>query len=157
MGTLDGRLVALDMKTGKLVWETKLVDSEKLTVGFTGAPLLVKDKVIIGAQGGEWPYRGPIFGVDAKTGQEVWEFYTVGGNDGGRRAHLGRQILEDRRRRRLDARHLRPRDQHGVVGHRQSGAAVRLGRARTGRPGRASGRQPLYDVGDRRSIPTPAS
>ena len=50
MGTLDGKLVAIDMKTGKLNWETKLINSEKLTVGFTGAPLLVKDKVIIGAQ-----------------------------------------------------------------------------------------------------------
>lgn len=82
MGTLDGKLVAINMKTGKLDWETKLIDSEKLTVGFTGAPLLVKDKVIIGAQGGEWPYRGPIFGVDAKTGKEVWKFFTVGGNEG---------------------------------------------------------------------------
>jgi len=82
MGTLDGKLVAIDAKTGKLKWETKLVDSEKLTVGFTGAPLLVKDKVIIGAQGGEWPYRGPIFGVNAKTGEQVWQFFTVGGNDG---------------------------------------------------------------------------
>ena len=70
MGTLDGKLVAIDMKTGKLNWETKLVNSEKLTVGFTGAPLVVKDKVIIGAQGGEWPYRGPMFGVDAKTGKQ---------------------------------------------------------------------------------------
>ena len=67
------------MKTGKPVWDTKLVNSQKLTVGFTGAPLLVKDKVIIGSQGGEWPYRGPIFGVDAKTGQKAWEFYTVAG------------------------------------------------------------------------------
>lgn len=82
MGTLDGKLVAIDAATGKLNWETKLVDSEKLTVGFTGAPLLVKDKVIIGSQGGEWPYRGPIFGVDAKTGQKVWQFFTVGGNEG---------------------------------------------------------------------------
>jgi outer membrane protein assembly factor BamB len=77
--TLDGKLVAIDMKTGKLNWETKLIDSDKLTVGFTGAPLLVKDKIIIGSQGGEWPYRGPIFGVDAKTGKEAWKFYTVGG------------------------------------------------------------------------------
>jgi alcohol dehydrogenase (cytochrome c) len=82
MGTLDGKLVAIDMKTGKLAWETKLVDSEKLTVGFTGAPLVVKDKVIIGAQGGEWPSRGPIFGVDAKTGKELWRFFTVAGEDG---------------------------------------------------------------------------
>src|SRR5215831_653303 len=82
MGTLDGKLAAVDMKTGKLAWETKLVDSEKLTVGFTGAPLLVKDKVIIGAQGGEWPSRGPIFGVDAKTGKQLWRFFTVAGEEG---------------------------------------------------------------------------
>ena len=66
VGTVDGRLIALDMKTGQPVWDTKLVNSQKLTVGFTGAPLLVKDKVIIGCQGGEWPYRGPIFGVNAR-------------------------------------------------------------------------------------------
>jgi PQQ-dependent dehydrogenase (methanol/ethanol family) len=82
MGTLDGKLAAIDVKSGKLVWETKLVNSEKLTVGFTGAPLLVKDKVIIGAQGGEWPDRGPIFGVDARTGKQLWRFYTVGGEEG---------------------------------------------------------------------------
>src|SRR5207244_6521532 len=78
MGTLDGKLAAIDMKTGKLNWETKLVESEKLTVGFTGAPLLVKDKVIIGSQGGEWPYRGPIFGIDANSGKLAWTFFTVG-------------------------------------------------------------------------------
>jgi PQQ-dependent dehydrogenase (methanol/ethanol family) len=82
MGTLDGKLVAVDMKTGQQKWETPLVDSKKLTVGFTGAPLYVNGKVIIGSQGGEWPYRGPIFGVDAKTGQKVWTFFTAGGNEG---------------------------------------------------------------------------
>jgi len=81
VGTVDGRLIALDMKTGKPVWDTKLVNSEKLTVGFTGAPLVVKDKVIIGAQGGEWPWRGPIFGVDGRTGRKVWEFFTVAGTE----------------------------------------------------------------------------
>jgi alcohol dehydrogenase (cytochrome c) len=79
IGTVDGRLIALDAKTGQPVWDTKLINSEKLTVGFTGAPLAVKDKVIIGAQGGEWPGRGPIFGVDAKSGQKVWQFDTVAG------------------------------------------------------------------------------
>ncbi len=81
VGTVDGRLIALDMKTGKPAWDTKLINSEKLTVGFTGAPLVVKDKVIIGAQGGEWPWRGPIFGVDAATGQKAWEFFTVAGTE----------------------------------------------------------------------------
>jgi alcohol dehydrogenase (cytochrome c) len=81
VGTVDGRLIALDMKTGKPAWDTKLVNSEKLTVGFTGAPLVVKDTVIIGSQGGEWTSRGPIFGVDANTGQKKWEFFTVAGTE----------------------------------------------------------------------------
>jgi PQQ-dependent dehydrogenase (methanol/ethanol family) len=81
VGTVDGRLIAIDMATGKQAWDTKLVDSKKLTVGFTGAPLVVKDKVIIGSQGGEWPWRGPIFGVDANSGEKKWEFFTVAGTE----------------------------------------------------------------------------
>jgi alcohol dehydrogenase (cytochrome c) len=81
VGTVDGRLLALDMETGKLVWENKLIESEKATVGFTGAPLVVKDKVVIGSQGGEWPGRGPIFGVDGATGEKKWEFLTVAGTE----------------------------------------------------------------------------
>ena len=81
VGTVDGRLIALNLKTGKPAWDTKLLDSKKVTVGFTGAPLVVKDMVIIGAQGGEWPGRGPIFGIDSKTGQKKWEFFTVAGTE----------------------------------------------------------------------------
>ncbi len=77
VGTVDGRLIALDMKTGKVAWDTKLQDSQKLTVGFTGAPLYAKGMVVIGSQGGEWPGRGPIYGVDAETGQVKWTFITV--------------------------------------------------------------------------------
>jgi PQQ-dependent dehydrogenase (methanol/ethanol family) len=81
VGTVDGRLIALDMKTGKPAWDTKLQDSAKLTVGFTGAPLYAKGTVVIGSQGGEWPGRGPIYGVDAATGKVKWTFLTVGGTD----------------------------------------------------------------------------
>src|SRR5258707_12549879 len=81
VGTVDGRLIALDMKSGKPLWDTRLVDSKKLTVGFTGAPLVVKDTVIIGSQGGEWTSRGPLFGVDIKTGKKKWEFFTVAGTE----------------------------------------------------------------------------
>lgn len=59
IGKLDGRLIAVDMKTGKDKWEIKLIDSKKPTVGFTGAPLFVKDKLIIGTRGGEWPTGSP--------------------------------------------------------------------------------------------------
>ena len=127
IGTVDGRLFALDIKTGKPVWETKLINSQKLTVGFTGAPLVVKDKVIIGAQGGEWPGRGPIFGVNAKTGEKVWEFLTVAGTPEAEKTWAN-EFLAHRRWRRLDARHLRRRDQFGMVGHGQSGTALRLER-----------------------------
>src|SRR5215510_12336076 len=81
VGTMDGRLIALEMKTGKVVWDTKLQDSQKLTVGFTGAPLYAKGVVVIGSQGGEWPGRGPIYGVDAETGKVKWTFLTVAPND----------------------------------------------------------------------------
>ena len=81
VGTVDGRLIALDMKTGKPAWDTKLQDLAKLTVGFTGAPLYAKGTVIIGSQGGEWPGRGPIYGVDAATGKVKWTFMTVAGTD----------------------------------------------------------------------------
>ena len=79
VGTIDGRLLALDIKSGKQVWESQLVDSKKETVGFTGAPLVVKDMILIGSQAGEWPTRGRIFAVDSKTGKERWKFWTVGG------------------------------------------------------------------------------
>jgi alcohol dehydrogenase (cytochrome c) len=78
VGTVDGRLIALDQKTGKPVWDTKLVDSEKLTIGFTGQPLYAKGMVMIGSQGGEWPVRGTIYAVDAATGKGKWAFVTVG-------------------------------------------------------------------------------
>jgi alcohol dehydrogenase (cytochrome c) len=81
VGTVDGRLIALDMKTGKPVWDKQLQDSRKLTVGFTGAPLYANGTVVIGSQGGEWPGRGPIYGVDAATGKVKWTFLTVGGTD----------------------------------------------------------------------------
>jgi alcohol dehydrogenase (cytochrome c) len=82
IGTVDGRLIAVDMKTGKSVWDTKLVDVSKGNKGFTGAPLVVKDKVIIGANGGELSgCCGPIYGVDAHSGQKVWQFDTIGGDE----------------------------------------------------------------------------
>jgi len=81
VGTVDGHLIALDMKTGRVVWDVQLQNSQKLTVGFTGAPLYAKGTVVIGSQGGEWPGRGPIYGVDAATGKVKWTFNTVGGTD----------------------------------------------------------------------------
>lgn len=81
VGTVDGRLIAVDQQTGKPVWDTKLIDSQKLTIGFTGQPLYAKGMVIIGSQGGEWPVRGTIYAVDATTGKQKWSFVTIGPDD----------------------------------------------------------------------------
>ena len=68
LGTVDGRMIALDMKTGKPVWDKMVMNVEKGNKGFTGAPLVVKDKVIIGSNGGELSgCCGPIFAVNAET------------------------------------------------------------------------------------------
>ncbi|MEQ1866092.1 MAG: PQQ-dependent dehydrogenase, methanol/ethanol family [Micropepsaceae bacterium] len=79
VGTLDGRLVALDAKTGKPVWDVQTVDRNKpYTV--TGAPRIVKGKVIIGNGGAELGVRGYITAYDADTGKQLWRFYTVPGD-----------------------------------------------------------------------------
>jgi quinohemoprotein ethanol dehydrogenase len=78
-GTLDGRLVSLDARTGKKRWE---VDTIGRTAPYTitGAPRVVKGKVLIGNGGGEYGVRGYFSAYDAKTGKLAWRFYTVPGN-----------------------------------------------------------------------------
>ncbi len=79
VGTLDGRLVSLDAKTGKPVWDINTVDrGQPYTI--TGAPRVVKDKVIIGNGGAELGVRGYITAYDADTGKQLWRFYTVPGD-----------------------------------------------------------------------------
>ncbi|MFZ3217136.1 MAG: PQQ-dependent dehydrogenase, methanol/ethanol family [Candidatus Acidiferrales bacterium] len=78
-GTLDGRLVALDAATGKLRWE-KLTIDRRFRYTITGAPRVVKGKVIIGNGGAEMGVRGYVSAYDAETGDMVWRFYTVPGN-----------------------------------------------------------------------------
>jgi quinohemoprotein ethanol dehydrogenase len=77
--TFDGRLVALDARTGKPVWTTMTVDKGK-PYTITQAPRVVKGRVIIGTSGGEYGVRGYIWAYDAETGKLVWRFYTVPGD-----------------------------------------------------------------------------
>lgn len=77
--TLDGRLIALDAANGKLVWETLTIDP-KMRYTITGAPRVVKDKVIIGNGGAEMGVRGYVSAYDAETGNLAWRFYTVPGD-----------------------------------------------------------------------------
>jgi alcohol dehydrogenase (cytochrome c) len=78
MGTLDAHLVSLDMKTGGVLFDVPLVDY-KAGYSVTVAPLVVKDKVIVGVAGAEYGIRGFIDAYDAKTGRRAWRFYTVAG------------------------------------------------------------------------------
>ncbi len=79
VGTLDGRLVALDAASGKPVWETLTIDP-KYPYTITGAPRVVKGKVLIGNGGAEFGVRGYISAYDASSGKMVWRFYTVPGD-----------------------------------------------------------------------------
>lgn len=82
IGTVDGHLIAVNMQTGKPVWDNEILSEAGGHQGFTGAPIVVKDKVIIGANGGELAgCCGLIFGVDAHTGKVAWEFDTIGGDE----------------------------------------------------------------------------
>jgi alcohol dehydrogenase (cytochrome c) len=76
MGTIDGHLIAIDAKTGRAVWDVA-VSKPELGYSLTVAPIIVKDKVIIGPAGGEYGIRGFIAAFDAKTGKEAWRFHTV--------------------------------------------------------------------------------
>ncbi len=78
MVTLDAHLLALDMKTGAISWD---VTMQEYTNGYasTIAPIVVKDKVIVGVAGGEFGIRGFIDAYDAQTGKRAWRFYTIPG------------------------------------------------------------------------------
>jgi quinohemoprotein ethanol dehydrogenase len=83
IGTLDARLIAIDAKSGKEVWETDVVP-DSLGLGEMGkhysitmAARVAKGKVFIGASGGEYGVRGFLAAYDAETGKEAWRFWTV--------------------------------------------------------------------------------
>ncbi|HZV04052.1 MAG TPA: PQQ-binding-like beta-propeller repeat protein [Gemmataceae bacterium] len=82
LATLDSKLVALNAKTGDVVWTTDIADPE-LGYSETMAPTVVKDKVLIGTNGGEYGIRGFVRAYDAKTGKLVWNFDTIPENSVG--------------------------------------------------------------------------
>jgi len=82
MGTLDSKLVALDAKTGSLIWETQISDPE-LGYSETMAPTAVDGKILIGTNGGEYGIRGFVRAYDADTGKLVWNFHTAPENSVG--------------------------------------------------------------------------
>jgi alcohol dehydrogenase (cytochrome c) len=78
MGTIDAHLVAIDARSGQLIWNTT-VASAKERYSITLAPLVVRDKVIVGTAGGDMGIRGLIAAFDVRTGREVWRFHTIPG------------------------------------------------------------------------------
>ena len=97
LGTLDAKLVALDAKSGKVVWETQIAEPEK---GYseTMAPTVVNGKVLIGTNGGEYGIRGFVKAFDANSGKLLWTFHTIPKNSVGKwatRDATGRDMLRD--------------------------------------------------------------
>jgi alcohol dehydrogenase (cytochrome c) len=78
LGTLDAHLIALDARTGAVVWDVNAADY-RTGHSFTAAPLAVKNLIVIGVSGGEYGIRGFIDAYDARSGERKWRFYTVPG------------------------------------------------------------------------------
>jgi alcohol dehydrogenase (cytochrome c) len=78
MGTLDAHVIALDAKTGNLIWDVSAVNY-KDGYSFTLAPLIVRNSIIVGVSGGEYGIRGFIDAYDAETGKRKWRFFTIPG------------------------------------------------------------------------------
>ena len=75
--TLDGNAIAVDAATGKEIWKTKIGDINRGET-ITMAPLVVKDRVLVGDSGGEMGIRGKLSGLDVNTGKIVWQGFTAG-------------------------------------------------------------------------------
>jgi quinohemoprotein ethanol dehydrogenase len=97
LGTLDGRLIALDAASGKVAWEVRTTpEGTRYTI--TGAPRIVKGKVLIGNAGGEMVVRGFVSAYDADSGKLIWRFYTVPGEPGKADGAASDQVLESKAR-----------------------------------------------------------
>lgn len=76
-GTKDNNMVALDQKTGRSVWQVSLDDARQCGCNITAAPLVVKDKVIVGGTGGDGAHRGYITALNTKNGRLAWRWYVI--------------------------------------------------------------------------------
>jgi len=97
VGTYDGRLIAIDARSGAQVWSVLTVNSSQ-SYTITGAPRVVKGKVIIGNGGGEFGTRGYVSAYDAETGKQIWRFYTVPGAPGKPDGAASDGVLESKAR-----------------------------------------------------------
>jgi alcohol dehydrogenase (cytochrome c) len=78
MGTIDAHLLAVDAKSGQLIWDATVANAAEF-YSITMSPMVIKDKVMIGTAGGDMGIRGFIAAFDVDTGEEVWRFHTIPG------------------------------------------------------------------------------
>jgi quinohemoprotein ethanol dehydrogenase len=78
-GTLDGRLIAADAKTGEKIWDVQATDPTK-QLSITGAPRIADDRIFIGEAGSEFHMRGYMAAYDTNTGKELWRWWAVPGD-----------------------------------------------------------------------------
>ncbi len=76
METDNAHLLCLDARSGNLIWDVAYANNNK-NYGATSAPLIVKDKVLVGTSGGDDGVRGFVAAYDAQTGKQVWRFWTI--------------------------------------------------------------------------------
>ena len=99
-------LLCLDARTGEMIWDVAYATGNK-NYGATSAPLIVKDKVLVGTSGGDDGVRGFVAAYDAQTGKEAWRFWTIPAPGGGRDRRVGPAMYVSAwRRDNLDAWHL---------------------------------------------------
>ncbi|HJP38580.1 MAG TPA: PQQ-dependent dehydrogenase, methanol/ethanol family [Gammaproteobacteria bacterium] len=93
VGTLDGRLIAIDAVTGEQLWATQTTD-KTFPYTITGAPRFIKGNVVIGNGGADYGVRGYVSGYEAKTGQRKWRFFTVPGDPAKGFAEEGESVMQ---------------------------------------------------------------
>ena len=127
MVTLDAHLLALDRKTGSVLWEIELADYH---IGYaaTLAPLVIDGKVIVGISGGEYPTRGFLDAYDPETGERIWRFNTIPGpgEPGSETWPQDGENLARWRRGHVDDGKLRSGPRSALLGHRESESSRRL-------------------------------
>ncbi len=138
MLTLDAHLVSLNAKTGTVLWDSVLADY-KIGYAATGAPLVVKDKVIVGISGGDFPTRGFIDAYDPKTGARLWRFYTVPGpGEPGSETWPAADVMARGGGATWVTGSYDPESEHDLLGHRQPEPSL-LRR-------RSQGHEPVYRI-----------
>ncbi len=118
---LDNRIIALDAKTGKQVWEAKSPEPTTTANGYamTGAPLIANGVVVVGVAGAEYSHRGFIEGYDPETGKHLWRHWNIPAKDEPGTEVLERRYQSRRRWQQLGHRQLRPGARSGLLGYRQ--------------------------------------